>query len=438
MIHLHPIPDTNYMCPHCQIPLKANGWHIPGMRNLADLECPRCNLFFWGDLPSGHGLYYPTLLERETGIVHDEQHVEWFANWLVDSYNKRANVPVKFSIESFRPLNQVVLLNCLDGLYGHCLLKLLNAQYYLDHCPGFDLVVLVPRFLRWLVPDGVAAIWTVDVPLARGIEWNDWLAAAIKRQIEPLGQCWLSVALSHPHPDDYAIERFTRVRPFPLDEWDTRLEKPTVTFIWREDRIWQDRNQPGRARNLAHKIKHQAGFALRPLDQQTYQVATLAQLLRRISPQLDFAVAGLGHPGELPAWITDMRNTEINATVERTWCERYASSHVVIGVHGSNMLLPSAHAGAVVELVPNARWNNLIQDILVRAQDMRSTLYRYRFLPLDTSANLVAEITRSILRSFPVTRLNFDRPWCDHQSATEESRRIANQRRTIIKRLERA
>jgi hypothetical protein len=37
--------------------------------------------------------------------------------------------------------------------------------------------------------------------------------------------------------------------------------------------------------------------------------------------------------------------------------------HIVIGVHGSNTLLKSAHVGSMIELVPHNRWSNMGEDI---------------------------------------------------------------------------
>ncbi len=435
MIRLHPIPDANHTCPHCQVRLEVKGWYIPGMRCLADLKCPRCGHDFYGDLPAGHGLYYPMLLERDTGIVHDRYGVNWFADWLRSSYGNRVNSPVELSVEEFRPPKKPVLLNCLDVLYGHCLLKLLNTQYYLDHYPDLDLVVLVPRFLRWMMPDGVSAVWTVDLPLGRGIEWNDWLASQIRSRIRPLGECWLSMALSHPHPEDFDIERFTRVHPFAVDEWAEALETPTVTYIWREDRVWRRASQNGHLRRLAQKLKGGMDLVPHPLHEQRKQVAALAQALRQTFPKIDFAVAGPHPSGGLPGWIADLRTLEISEQVERAWCERYARSHVVIGVHGSNMLLPSAHAGAVVELVPADRWGNLIQDILVGARDVREAMYRYRFLSVDSSATIVAEIAASLLRCSPNALLNFNRPWSDHEALRSNPWLIEERRREMRERL---
>jgi hypothetical protein len=140
----------------------------------------------------------------------------------------------------------------------------------------------------------------------------------------------------------------------------------------------------------------------RPRDEQSERVSELAEALRRDLPALDFAVTGLSENaarGEMPDWIKDLRRTALDDDAERVWCERYAASHVVVGVHGSNMLLPSAHAGAVVELIGPERWGNFTQDILFRdAADCRETLFRYRFLDESTPPHALAQLVNLILR----------------------------------------
>ena len=425
MIRLHPIPDVDHTCPYCQVRLEVKGWYIPGMRNLADLKCLHCGREFYGDLPAGHGLYYPMLLEPDTGKVHDPHGVPWFADWLRRSYAKRSNRQMPFSVEERKPIKRAVLLNCLDTLYGHCLLKLLNAQYYLDHKSGMDLIVLVPRFLRWLVPEGVAAIWTVDLPLYRGIEWNDWLADKLHKRIAVLDDCWLSVAFSHPHPEDFNIERFTHIIPFPIDKWEERLDqRPTVTFIWREDRLWKIEQlsllQRVRPR-LAHSGIKLSGENAYVKRQNRYMVK-LAENLRLAFPKLDFAVVGIGKIGHFPDWITDLRRMTLDESTERAWCERYACSHIVIGIHGSSMLLPSAHAGAVVELIPPKHWGNLLQDLLFHPDDLRETMFRCRILPIATSVRDVALTVISLLRDHRSLLVNMRREFCDHARSGQVSR----------------
>lgn len=417
MIRLHPLPDAEFSCPACNAPLEVTGWYVPGMRMLAELRCGGCGRELYGDLPSGHGLPYPVLLDRESGEVYHNGTLVIFADYLRRSYAGRVSTPVGFEAEAFRPLRRPILLNCLDWVYGHALLKLLNAQYYLDRPEEFDLIVLVPRYLRWMVPEGAAAVWTVDLPLRRGAEWNDWLAGEIRRRIEPLEECGLSFALSHPHPEDFRIERFTGVEPFPLERWAETSARPVVTYVWRLDRGWSP--SPGRslAARIGRGLRRAAG--LPPVPNRTPEnVVALGEALRRLFPNVDFAVAGPGEGGALPEWITDLRSTTLDDDTERAWCERYARSHVVVGVHGSHMLLPTGHAGAMIQMVPenpwDNRWGNLVQDVLVRGDDVRDVLFRYHFLPTDALPEQVAKIAESVIRFQPTARLHFGREATDH------------------------
>lgn len=397
---LHPLPEVASDCPHCREALQVGGWHIPGMRNLADLRCQVCNREFYGDLAAGQALYTPMLIEKMSGIVHDSHGVAWFADWLRDSYAERTDHPVSFKVEERLPITRpVVLLNCLDTLYGHSLLKLLNAQYYLER--EVDLVLIIPSFLAWMIPEGVAQVWTVGLPLSRGTEWNDWLAHEIHRRVAAFEAASLSLALSHPKPGDYCIERFTRVQPFPLEEWEERLQRPTVTFIWRDDRVWtvSDERLIGRARK---KFRRWEGHRRDSLAAQRGLIVALAVALRSEWPRLDFAIAGLSEVANdlgLPTWIEDLRRPTVDDEHERQYCQRYASSHVVIGVHGSNMLLPTAHAGSLVELIGPERWGNFTQDVLFRETgDCRETFFRYRFLPTSTRPLELAQLVSLLLR----------------------------------------
>jgi hypothetical protein len=379
-IRLHPVPDTRFDCPRCQLPLTPYDWYMPGMRMLAALRCGNCLRQYYGDLPAGGGVYYPMLLDQETGSVQDSHGVPWFADWLAKSYAQRSSEPLRLEIESFRSVCRPILLNCLDTLYGHSLLKLLNAQLHIDQTPEHDLVALVPRFLRWMVPEGVAEVWSVDWPLRSGTQWNDRLACDIHNRLSTFGECRLSAAPSHPDPASFNIERFTGVEPFDLSSWTHQIDRPTVTFIWRDDRPWID--DPG-------------GNSQR--EQQSRRIVSLANRLKAKWPIIDFGVAGLSESGGLPEWIGDLRRTQLDIECEKIWCRRYAASHVVIGVHGSNMLLPSAHAGSVVDLMPPDRWRNVTQDILFRSEDGRDMVFRHRFIPIATPIEEAGNIIESLL-----------------------------------------
>jgi hypothetical protein len=76
----------------------------------------------------------------------------------------------------------------------------------------------------------------------------------------------------------------------------------------------------------------------------------------------------------------------------------------VIGVHGSNMLLPSAHAGLTIDLMTNEKWYNMAQDILYQPneqdEDKRITALRHQYLPMNISLRLLSRIAANVLQHF--------------------------------------
>jgi hypothetical protein len=68
-----------------------------------------------------------------------------------------------------------------------------------------------------------------------------------------------------------------------------------------------------------------------------------------------------------------------------------------MGIHGSNMLLPSAHAAGCVEVFPSDRFGNLAEDLSIRYNDRRQ-IYFYRFAdqyaPVRSVKEKIAEIIK--------------------------------------------
>jgi len=401
VIQLAPAVSLAAACPKCARPLAATGWYMPGMRVLGRARCAECRAEYLVDLAAGQARYSPGTLDLATGAVHDPAGVEWFARWLKESYRSRGDAPVGLEIARYRPLTRrVLLLNCIDTLYGHAVLKLFNAQQYIDG-GEVDVIVVVQPFLRWMVPDGVAECWTVDIPLREGTMWSDGLARDIAAACAPLPDLYLAPAFSHPHPSTFEVENFSRVSPFALSAWASS-DVAAVTFIWRDDRLWTgERVQDARRTPLMSRLRGRVGGASVSADAQREQVVKMFDALKVTCAPLDAAVVGVGAPGGLPEWIRDMRALSPTDALEREWCGRYAASHAVVGVHGSNMLLPSAHAGSTVELLGHDRTGNFLQDIVFNGVDARDLHFRYRFLSPDTPPEEVAAIVAFIVRRYP-------------------------------------
>lgn len=401
--HLVPLRPTVHdpsPCPACgAVDTAVSRVVFPGIHIMAERHCPACGARFMKDLPVGFAVDHPMAFELGTGRLYAaEERLAWLHQPLVEGYRAPTEAPVKVERTVFREHRRVVLLNTLDFLYGHVLLKLYNAAHYLQRYPDIGLVVMVPRNFRWLVPEGVAEVWTVDLGLGRMHGWYPAIDRFVHEQLERFDEVFLGRAYAHPEFASIDIAQFTRTPAFPLEEFATR--PPQVTFIAREDRLWYA--------TPLHKFMHRALGPLRlkrslgrffVMDQDRMVRRTMRHV-RRALPNARFTVVGMGRAGGMGHMATDLRTTRIDEQVERQWVQAYADSQIVVGVHGSNMLLPTAHAAGCVEILPHDRSGNIVQDISVRWHD-RMQLFLYRFVDEFATPRAVARQVVAMFNEFP-------------------------------------
>lgn len=359
-----------------------------GMHVCVQARCGRCGERVVETLPVGHNVGRVYQLAPGKGdLFGDERSVGWLGRPVMEALRNPSDEVIKIRKEVFYQAERVILLNCCDYLYGHVLLKLLNAQRHLEDHPEYGLVVIVPELLRWAVPDGLAEIWTVNTPLRAGKKFYERFDHFVKREIERFDEVCLSRA--HSHPQHFDIERFTRVEPYDLKHRDGN---PRVTFILRADRLWMP--------VLSQRIARRTGLWPLLLKGQTRRVIAFFAELKRLLPSVRCAVAGAETDTRFPVWVEDFRTKTFDEDKEKTLCRLYAGSRLVVGIHGSSMLLPSGHAGMTLDLMPEDRWGNLAQDILYRESDPRAATYRYRFIPAQTGARAASIIALDMVNKF--------------------------------------
>ncbi|HEY9765443.1 MAG TPA: hypothetical protein V6C82_03730 [Chroococcales cyanobacterium] len=387
MIPIKPHLRYHSECPYCGAALQAERFLWQGIHSCVVARCPGCAAEIIEDLGVGQALFSPYQVDlKKDRIFGDESALDWFGLPLLRSLQHPREEGIELKVERFFSAKRVVILNCIDFLYGHSLLKLLNAGVHLE--AGAALVVLVPSFLRWMVPEGVAEIWVVDLPLRKALSFYPELERAIEKECERFEEIHLSLA--HSHPRDFDIFRFTGVRAH-----DFSREPFRITFVWREDRLWW------RSR-FTLKVLRKAGLGRFLIARQRDKVVRFFGKLRFLLPQARFTVVGISEERNIvfPDWIEDCRLAIFDEKSERRACEIYAESRLVIGIHGSNMLLPSAHAGLTLDLMPEDRWSNFIQDLLYHERDPRLASFRYRCLPLETDLGLLSRIAFSQLSGY--------------------------------------
>ncbi|MDZ4876217.1 MAG: hypothetical protein CLLPBCKN_005637 [Chroococcidiopsis cubana SAG 39.79] len=387
MIQIKPFIKHQAICCHCGATINSNDIIWQGMQILYKFSCVACDSEILEDLKFGHAINYPCQvnLTQNKYWCNSSSNNHIAKTWLGEPLLKSLKSPIedlKIAVEIFNRCKNTIILNCIDSYYGHCILKLLNAQRHLENKSDKGLIVIVPKFLRWMVPEGVAEVWTVDISLRNGQCYYPKLNDFIQKESTRFEEIHISEAYSHPSRFD--ITKFTKILKHSFTK-----ESYKVTFIWREDRLWSN--------FLLFRILKKLKLTWLLVWIQNWRVRTLFQQMRFKLPLASFAVVGLGKKTKFPQWIEDLRVETFDEATERAVCQIYSESRLVIGIHGSNMLLPSGHAGMTLDLMPLERWGNFAQDILYQENDSRLAAFKYRYLPLQTCIPDLAHIASSMI-----------------------------------------
>jgi len=165
MIEIKPHIQHKYNCPTSGTALQPAKILWQGMHICVEFKSDDSGSEIIDVLRVGHS--YNNSLQIDLAkkeVVSDNSYAgEWLGKPLLNSLQNPRSDRLEIVKEIFKPCKRVIILNCIDFLYGHSLLKLLNAQRHLECNPDCGLVVIVPKFLRWMVPDGVAEVWTVAI-----------------------------------------------------------------------------------------------------------------------------------------------------------------------------------------------------------------------------------------------------------------------------------
>jgi hypothetical protein len=387
-------------CPECAGEISVEDVIFAGVPVLCEGACSRCRRRFWLHWPTGHALLHPVLIDMsEHRVFYDG--LPWYAE-LVESVVATREDPARPPIvvhERASGSRAAVVVDCLDPVYGHVVLKLLGALPLLRQAAAaVDVVPIVPSTLAWLVPEAAGPTIEVDLPLALSRRWIAGLDEAVKGALASYDTVSIAPSLSQPPLSALDVSLLRRELASVV-VWPRAVTPERLTFVLRDDRRWVgDETLLLRALRKLAPRRAVVSYEQRRQDR---QVRMLAEAVRRRIPAVEITVLGVARPGGMPPWIADLRTPRPDVDVELRWCEALGCSHVAVGVHGSHMVLPSLLAGAVVDLVPWYKLPQLTQDLIV-LQDMASepklTLLRYRVLPANVGRRPLADVVVSALR----------------------------------------
>jgi hypothetical protein len=398
--------DTTFICPDCGCKFgQSKALIFQGIHVLASCECECCENNYYHTVPSGHSALFPISFSQKTNKTRFDEKVKvWLADPLIQSIRNNLSNDKTISKKVFRETKEIILLNCLDTCYGHVFLKLLNAQKYIKEFPAKGVIVIIPASFEWLLPKGIAETWLVETKLDDFNKRILNLDSFVKEELKRFESVLLSEAPVHPDISKIEFSEFLKTEKFDLNKFDKAQSQ--ITFILREDRFWTN-NRLDAFLMLLSISKGWMSFMKRYfIFRQNRLIKKLVKKINEKSGrEIQFCAVGLGKSGMLGTSIKDFRKETIDEKGEKDWCELYAQSHLVIGIHGSNMLIPTALSAGFIELLPRYKIANMTEDIAMNHKG-RYTQFLGRHLDEFSSVSLVAEHAVSMMNDFSFLRRN--------------------------------
>lgn len=143
------------------------------------------------------------------------------------------------------------------------------------------------------------------------------------------------------------------------------------------------------------------------LWRQNTLINRLVKVVHKRFSEVNFTVTGLGKTTTFLSHIKDERVTSINLEVEKRWNKIFSKSQVVIAVHGSHMLIPSALAAGFVEILPKHKIDHITEDIC-RTHTGRLGHFLGRMVDESTGSALMALHISSMIQRFKFVKSNLE------------------------------
>jgi len=239
MIELKPSILPRIQCKVCRSDVIDNQILFQGIHVLQDCTCSNCGIDFYQTLPIGHDMHFPIQFSKNgEKSFYDPKVKQWHVDPLINSLKFKSTEGVEIKRKVIKSVKRVIILNCLDSCFGHFLYKIYNAPSIIEKYPESGLIILLPSKFEWLVPEGTAEIWSVNLSLNQCKTFIQGLDEFVKEKFKDYDEVLLSQS---PYLNPYKyfrINHLIKSQSFDLAKFK---EHPlTVTFVLREDRFWHN------------------------------------------------------------------------------------------------------------------------------------------------------------------------------------------------------
>lgn len=405
LVEIKPTIRADVECLFCHsIKVVLKKLIFQGIHVLADCMCLVCNKQFYHTLPIGHDKLFPLSFDKtKIRSAAIEETREWLIKPLIDSFFRYPEQEATIKKKLFFKKEEAIILNCLDTCFGHVFTKLWNVLGLLNAFPDKSIIVLLPKKMEWLVPEGVAEVWTVDLPLGKLGMRVAGLDSFVKQELPRFKKAFLSPAHIHLDTEKLNMKSLLKRKGFNLSRFSTAPLQ--ISFVLRDDRFWHSSAFEYFMYKVCLKFQLLAYFRGYFVREQNGFINKIARKVTDELKDVRLCAMGIGKKGSLSPLINDLRTHDLTPAVEELWCENYAKSHIVIGVHGSNMLIPTSLAAGFIEILPRHKIPHITEDLVLQ-HSSRYAVFLGRHVDHYAPADLVSMHATSMIRKFPFLHKN--------------------------------
>jgi len=397
MPFIKPFQSLEFPCPNCNKTLKTKENHFLGLAFFAETYCETCEKRFWYSLPIRHFRVFPLVLNTEKKeVFYPKKRADWLNQDIIQSFYQKKYKQAKIKKIIFQEAKEAYFLNCLDSVYGHTLWTLFNDILFQK---DKKVIVLIPQNFAYLFPLGnVCEVWLLENDLQDFKFLMPNLDKWIKNELQRFEKVDLVYADFYPFANEKKVIEIFKEKPFDLANFSKKPFK--IAFVLREERFWLNTNWEYFLFRLfvVFKLKFLKSYFL---WKQNFLFNRLAKLLKNEFESIEIYAIGLGKSQKLSEKINDFRSPKPSIEEEKKWNKTASQSHLVIGVHGSGLLAPTALSAGFIELLPPHRIANFGEaNILIDKKHPRFTNFLQRSLPLNSNPKTVFKHIKNILERF--------------------------------------
>jgi len=359
-------------CPKCDNQLQIDTFYFYGWRSLYDCSCEGCKDSFLMDMPIFSGIPYPAIYDKKKKKIINSIP-SWWGNPLGLIENNICDTKIISDIKIHQVNNKVILFNLLDIVYGHSFMRLEKLTYYLDNADyeTYDLFVLIPKQLRYLIEKYEDSISLIEISLAfpQYKYFYTEIDHVIKYNIKHYDEIYCEM-LKYPQQEMIKLDKLN----LPIQKWVNEIKK--VVIVYRKDRT------------VGINRRNQYYF--------------YKKLICRLST-LNIEIIMIGDKDKYDfKYITDMRVKQFDKDTDLKW-NNACSGAISLGVHGSNLLIPSLCSAYNIEFVNYDKLYNFGQaTAFLETLNQQETIQKYRYIYgnqylTDINPDLVYEVIKSLV-----------------------------------------